>query len=133
MERYEAAASLLEKIDDLTDAGSFWDFWGQLYRLAIAGRNLWASGARCDRREGEARSPLIADAGDKEFTIAITMAEFPFKRAIDSERLIAGLRKAGVPDLGNREPAKPNIAVDRSGSQGADLRARRRRTRDCER
>ena len=31
-------------------------FLGHLHRLAIAGRNRWASGARCDRREGEAEA-----------------------------------------------------------------------------
>ena len=110
MERYEAAASLLEKIDASTDAGSFWDFWG-IYtglRLLVATDGYLGRDATAVK---EKLKPFIADADDKEFTIAITMVEFPFKRAIDSERLVAGLRKAGVSDLGKREPPKPNTRL----------------------
>ena len=45
MERYEAAASLLEKIDASTDAGSFWDFWG-IYtglRLLVQPMGIWGA------------------------------------------------------------------------------------------
>ena len=110
MERYEAAASLLEKIDASTDAGSFWDFWG-IYtglRLLVATDGYLGRDATAVK---EKLKPFIADADDKEFTIAITMVEFPFKRAINSERLVAGLRKAGVSDLGKREPPKPNTRL----------------------
>ena len=41
----------------------------------------------------------MADAGDDEFTGIHMMSEFPFRNFADTERLLEGLRKAGVPEL----------------------------------
>ena len=41
----------------------------------------------------------MADAGDGEFTGIHMMSELPFRNFADMERLLEGLRKAGVPEL----------------------------------
>jgi len=45
--------------------------------------------------------PMMADAGDGEFTGIHLMSAYPFKNFADTERMFEGLRKAGVPELPN--------------------------------
>jgi TolB-like protein/class 3 adenylate cyclase len=101
MGRFEAAAALLENIDSKTNAKSYWDFWATYngLRLLIA---TYGHLGRDVKVLKDKLTPMIADVEDKEFTVAITMSEFPFKRSVDAERLVEGLRKAGVSDLGDR-------------------------------
>ena len=47
----------------------------------------------------EKLKPLMADAGDDEFTGIHMTSQLAFRNFGDSERLLEGLRKAGVPEL----------------------------------
>ncbi len=59
-----------------------------------------------------------------EYTGLLAMQDFPFKNYADLDRVLDGLRKAGVPDLPfGFDPEVEGPAV-RSGDQGADLRPR---------
>jgi adenylate cyclase len=100
MGRFEAATVPLEKINASADIGSYWDSWPTYVglRLLIA---TYGHLGRDATSVKERLKPFIADWDDKEFTVAIAMSEFPFKRN-DAERLVNGLRKAGVSDLGER-------------------------------
>jgi adenylate cyclase len=99
MGRYAEAAALLEKLEPERGA-SFWDFWGNYngLRLLVSayghlGRNTDADAIR------ERLKPLIADNDDGEFTGIHMMSQLPFRNFADMERLLEGLRKAGVPEL----------------------------------
>jgi hypothetical protein len=100
MGRYAETSALLEKLEPERGATSFWDFWGNYdgLRLLVStyghlGRNADADAIK------EKLKPLIADAGDDGFTGIHAMSEFPFRSFADTERLLEGLRKAGVPEL----------------------------------
>jgi adenylate cyclase len=112
MGRYAEAAEILEKLEPERGATSFWDFWGNydgLRLLASAyghlGRNADADAIK------EKLKPLIADAGDGGFTGVHVMSEFPFRSFADAERLLEGLRKAGVPELPNGVDPKSNTRL----------------------
>ncbi len=102
MGRYADAAEILEKLEPERGVTSFWDFWGNYDGLRVLvsayghlGRNTDADAIK------EKLKPLIADADDGGFTGIHVMSEFPFRNFADTERLLEGLRKAGVPELPN--------------------------------
>jgi adenylate cyclase len=102
MGRYAEAAAYLEKLEPERGATSYWDFWSDYsgLRLLVSayghlGRNADAAAIK------EKLRPLMADAGDVEFSGIHMMSAFPFKNFADTERLLEGLRKAGVPELPN--------------------------------
>ena len=100
MGRYTEAAALLEKLDPERGVASFWDFWSNYNGLRLLlstyghlGRNADAEAVK------EKLKPLMADAEDAEFTGIHAISEFAFRNFADTERLLEGLRKAGVPEL----------------------------------
>ena len=102
MGRYAEAAALLEKLEPERGATSFWDFWGNYdgLRLLVSAYGHLGRNADADAIK-EKLKPLMADAGDVEFSGIHAMSEFPFRKFSDTERLLEGLRKAGVPELPN--------------------------------
>lgn len=102
MGRYAEAAALLEKIEPERGVTSYWDFWRNYSgrRVLVSAYGHLGRNADADAIK-EKLKPLIADAGDAEFSGIHLMSAFPFKNFADTERLLEGLRKAGVPDLPN--------------------------------
>jgi adenylate cyclase len=107
MGRYAEAAALLQKVEADRGVTSYWDFWRNYYGLRVLvsayghlGRNADADVVK------EKLKPFIADAGDGEFSGIHLMSAFPFKNFADTERLLEGLRKAGVPELPKGVDAK---------------------------
>jgi adenylate cyclase len=107
MGRYAEAAALLEKLEPERGATSFWDFWGNYngLRLLVSVYGHLERNADADTIK-EKLKPLMADAGDVEFSGIHAVSEFPFRNFSDTERLLEGLRKAGVPELPNGVDAK---------------------------
>jgi TolB-like protein/class 3 adenylate cyclase len=99
-ERFAEAAALLEKLDDTEGESVSSNFWPLYY-----GRQLQiAAYGHLDRRADAAAlverlEPFLAEAFDEELTGLLTMTLFPFRNLSDTQRLLAGLRKAGVPEL----------------------------------
>jgi TolB-like protein len=115
--RFETAAAQLENIESRAVPASFWDFWARYNGLRL----LVATYGNLGRDTSSLKDKVAtyqADAEDKEFTVALLLVEFPFKNPTDTERLIKGLRKAGVPDLPTAAMAKLKSRLN-----GAELRA----------
>jgi adenylate cyclase len=102
MGRYAEAAALLEKIETDRGVTSYWDFSRDYsgLRLLVSAYGHLGRDADADAIK-EKLKPLMADAGDSELSGIHMMSGFPFKNFADTERLLEGLRKAGVPDLPN--------------------------------
>ncbi|MBA4098775.1 MAG: guanylate cyclase [Rhodospirillum sp.] len=102
MGRYAEAAAMLEKLEPERGVTSFWDFWGNYdgLRLLVSSYGHLGRNADADSIK-EKLKPLIADVDDGGFTGLHVMSEFPFRNFDDAERLLEGLRKAGVPQLPN--------------------------------
>jgi TolB-like protein/class 3 adenylate cyclase len=98
MGRYAEAAAFLEQLEPERGATSFWDFWGNYNGLRLLVSAYGHLGRNADAIK-ERLKPFIADADDIEFSGIHAMSEFPFRNFADTERLLEGLRKAGVPDL----------------------------------
>ncbi len=96
MERFQEAAASLEKID--TQPIMHWAiFYGLIVRMAAYGhleRPADIAGV-----EEKLKRLLIERGDNREFSGLFVRNYFPFKNYADTERLLAGLRKAGVPDL----------------------------------
>jgi TolB-like protein/class 3 adenylate cyclase len=119
MGRYAEAAALLEKIEPDRGVTSYWDFWRDYsgLRLLVSvyghlGRNADADAIK------ERLKPLMADAGDSEFSGIHMASAFPFRNFADTERLLEGLRKAGVPELPNGVDPKSETRLT-----GAEIKA----------
>jgi adenylate cyclase len=102
MGRYAEAAAYLEKLEPERGATSYWDFWSDYsgLRLLVSAYGHLGRNADADAIK-EKLKPLMADAGDAEFSGIHMMSAFPFKNFADTERLLEGLRKAGLPELPN--------------------------------
>ena len=125
MGRFEAAIASFAKIDPKTD-GRWDNFWGLVARIAAAGhlgRSAEAAAAR------DALQPILSDIGPDELTVMVALQHFVFKNPEDAERLIDGLRKAGVPDvpkgLDVRSQDRLTSAEIRSLVLGHEFRGRR--------
>jgi adenylate cyclase len=102
MGRYVEAAAHLEKLVPERGVTTFWEFWGTYdgLRLLVAAYGHLGRTADADAIK-EKLKPLIADADHGEFSGIHAVSEFPFRNFADTERLLEGLRKAGVPELPN--------------------------------
>ena len=100
MGRYAEAAVLLEKLEPERGVTSFWDSYANYngLRLLVA---TYGHLGRVDDVDAvnEKLKPLMADVGDDEFTGIHMMSDLPFRNFADMERMLEGLRKAGVLDL----------------------------------
>ena len=100
MGRYEQAAVALEKLDPDLAATSYWDFWGKYNSLRVLVATYGELGRKSDADAIKERlKPMIAEADDGDFTGSHMISIFTFMNFSDAERLLDGLRKAGVPDL----------------------------------
>ena len=100
--RYAEAAALLEKLEPERGVTSFWDFWGNYNGLRLLVATYGHLGRNADADVIKKRlNPLIADVGDGGFTGIHMMSALPFRNFADTERLLEGLRNAGVPELPN--------------------------------
>jgi TolB-like protein/class 3 adenylate cyclase len=101
LDRFEDAAAALEQADPRAEDSPYWSsFWlgYQRLRLLIAtygqlGRNDEAKMAM------EQLKPYLSNEGDAEFTVLLAMNQYRFKHSSDLDRILTGLRKAGVPEL----------------------------------
>jgi adenylate cyclase len=119
MGRYAKAAAMLEKLEPERGVTSFWDFWGNYdgLRLLVSAYGHLGRNADADAIK-EKIKPMMADAGDGEFSGIHAMSEFPFRNFADMERLLEGLRKAGVPELPKGVDPKPETRLT-----GAEIKA----------
>jgi adenylate cyclase len=119
MGRYAEAAAILEKLEPERGVTSFWDFWGNYdgLRLLVSAYGHLGRNADADAIK-EKLKPLIADVDDGGFTGLHVMGEFPFRNFADAERLLEGLRKAGVPELPNGVDSKSKDRLT-----GAEIKA----------
>jgi TolB-like protein/class 3 adenylate cyclase len=102
MGRYEEAAVALEKADLDLATTSYWDFWGKYNSLRVLVAAYGELGRQSDADAIRERlKPMIAEANDGDFTGSHMISAFMFVNFSDAERLLEGLRKAGVPDLTN--------------------------------
>ena len=110
MDRFEEAVVTLEKIEPELKETSYWDFWSNYDGLVLLisaygqlGQNANAAKAR------ERLKPYLAKAQNPEFTGQMAAGEFAFKNYPDLERVLVGLRKAGVPELSfGLDPTSPD-------------------------
>ncbi|WP_074069440.1 adenylate/guanylate cyclase domain-containing protein [Rhizobium gallicum] len=113
MDRFEEAVVAFEKIAPESKETSYWDFWANYNGLVLLisayghlGRHAYAAAAR------ERLKPYLAQAQEPEYTGLMAAVEFPFKNYVDLERVLVGLRKAGVPDLPEGFSPKPEDRLD---------------------
>ncbi|WP_234841494.1 hypothetical protein [Sinorhizobium meliloti] len=60
----------------------------------------------------ERLKPYLAQAQEPEYTGLMAAVEFPFKDYVNLERLLVGLRKAGVPELPDGFTPKRGVRLD---------------------
>ncbi|QPB18783.1 guanylate cyclase [Rhizobium sp. 007] len=113
MDRFEEAVVAFEKIAPESKETSYWDFWANYNGLVLLisayghlGRHADAAAAR------ERLKPYLVQAQEPEYTGLMAAVEFPFKNYVDLERVLVGLRKAGVPDLPEGFSPKPEDRLD---------------------
>ena len=114
MGRYTEAAALLEKLEPERGATSFWDFWANYngLRLLVSVYGHLERNADADTIK-EKLKPLMADAGDAEFSGIHAMSEFPFRNfPIRSVCLKACAKRA------SRSCPMVSIRNRKTGSQG---------------
>jgi adenylate cyclase len=100
MERFQEAAASLEKIDTRSEGTGFWDFWANYNGLTLLISTYSQLGRGAEPAVMKERlRPYLRKVDDPEFTGLLVMMEFPFKNFSDLERILEGLRKAGVPEL----------------------------------
>jgi adenylate cyclase len=100
MDRFREAATALEKADRKSDYNGFYDIWAPIYALklliptyAYLGRNDAIAATK------ERIRPYLAEAEDGQYTGLLMIEDFPFKNAADRERMLQGVRKAGIAEL----------------------------------
>jgi TolB-like protein/class 3 adenylate cyclase len=99
MDRFEEAAAVFEKIDPATET-NFWDFWATYNGLKLIISTYGHLGRDADiAKAKESIKAYVAKTNDRENTGLLSATEFPFKNYADLERVLVGLRKAGVPEL----------------------------------
>jgi adenylate cyclase len=111
MGRYAEAATIFEKAEPERGATSFWDFWGDYSSLRVLVAAYGHLGRRSDADAIRERlKPMVVDADDGDFTVSHMASSFSFRDSADLERLLDGLRKAGVPELPNGvDPSKDRL------------------------
>ncbi|PSH59037.1 guanylate cyclase [Phyllobacterium brassicacearum] len=100
MDRFKEAAAALEKIAPEAKETSYWDFWSNYLglMLLISTYGQLEQSADADKAR-ERLKPYLAKAQESEYTGLMAAGEFSFKHYADLERVLVGLRKAGVPEL----------------------------------
>jgi TolB-like protein len=109
LNRYEEAVASFEKIEPEAKETSYWDFWSNHNGLVllISAYEQLGQDANADKAR-ERLKPYLAILQDPEYTGLMAAGEFPFKHYPDLERVLAGLRKAGLPELSfGYDPASP--------------------------
>lgn len=93
--RFEEAVASLEKIDPNSP-----DPWPKFYGLQVL-VSAYGHLGRMDQvaAHEEALKKVMNNRNDGGFSQLLTQKYFPFKNEADIERLLAGLSKAGVPEL----------------------------------
>ncbi|WP_267285098.1 adenylate/guanylate cyclase domain-containing protein [Rhizobium gallicum] len=119
MDRFEEAVVALEKTAPGSKETSYWDFWSNYPGLMV----LISAYGQLDRYADAATArerlkPYLAQAQEPEYTGLMAAVEFPFKNYVDLERVLVGLRKAGVPELPDGFSPKPEDRLD-----GDEIRA----------
>jgi TolB-like protein/class 3 adenylate cyclase len=113
MDRFEEAVVAFEKIAPESKETSYWDFWSNYDGLMV----LISAYGQLDRQADAATArerlkPYLAQAQEPEYTGLMAAVEFPFKNYVDLERVLAGLRKTGVPELPDGFSPKPEDRLD---------------------
>ncbi|SCW66346.1 TolB amino-terminal domain-containing protein [Rhizobium mongolense subsp. loessense] len=113
MDRFEEAVVAFEKIAPELKETSYWDFWSNYQGLML----LISAYGQLDRHADAAAArerlkPYLAQAQEPEYTGLMAAVEFPFKNYVDLERVLVGMRKAGVPELPEGFSPKPEDRLD---------------------
>jgi tetratricopeptide (TPR) repeat protein len=95
--RFEDAAKSLETIGAQFKNADFWTSYVSLELLTAVYGHLGRTADAASTREK--LKPYLIDMDNGEFTGLLAMRDLPFKNYEDLERVLAGLRKSGVPDL----------------------------------
>lgn len=96
--RFEDAVEFLKKSDfPLTNPGDPWTKYMRLELLIAAEGHLGRADNAASAREEI--KPHLAAVDYGELTGLLTIQDIPFKNYADTDRVLDGLRKAGVPDL----------------------------------
>ena len=110
MDRFNEAAATLEKIEPESKETSYWDFWSNYIGLML----LVSAYGQLEQSDDAAKArerikPYLIKVDEHEYTGLIVAGEFPFKHYADLERVLVGLRNAGVPELSfGFDPKSPN-------------------------
>lgn len=100
MERYGEAVAALEKIEPERKETTYWDFWPNYDGLVLLISAYAQLGQSADAAKARERlKPYLAKAQDAEYTGLMAAGSNPFKHYPDLQRVLTGLRKAGVPEL----------------------------------
>ncbi|EHK79393.1 adenylate/guanylate cyclase [Sinorhizobium meliloti CCNWSX0020] len=96
MDRFVEAAAALEKINPQSNEATYWDYWANYEGLKL----LISTYGHLDRIADAATAmERIKTYDDGEYSGLRAASDLPFKHYADLERVLAGLRKAGVPEL----------------------------------
>ena len=114
MDSFEDAIASLEKIDPGT-GGTPTDFYSLILRLSVDGHLGRTADFAPVKKKLE---PVLTARGEDELNALLVQDSFVFKSETDIERLLAGLRKTGVPEL----PAHANTDL-KDRLSGADIRS----------
>ena len=98
MDRFDEAVASLEKIDPhrASTAGSGPTSYGLMLGISAYGHLGQTDKVAALR---ERLDPMLKESDNGEFTGQLAQTFFVFKNYADTERLLDGLRKAGVPEL----------------------------------
>lgn len=110
MDRFKEAAAAFEKINPESKETSYWDFWSNYLGLMLLISTYGQLEESVDVAKARERlKPYLAKAQQPEYTGQQAAGEFPFKHYADLERVLIGLRKAGVPELSfGLDPTSPD-------------------------
>lgn len=99
--RFSEAAEALEKSNPSAEDSPYWSiFWLGYQRLRLLITVYGHLGRSADAaRVKEQITSYIAGRGYDEFTVLLATKDYSFKNDADLERILDGLRKAGVPEL----------------------------------